>query len=161
MEAASPDLFAWIEGLPPSAFLRQNVVAYILVNAGHILGIGLLVGAILPLDLRLTGVVRRGALAELTPFLVRAAAVGLVVAIVSGLLLFSVKPGEYAGNSAFLLKLCLLALGLVTVALQHFGASWRAVLGGAEPALRHRLLALVSSAIWIAAIIAGRWIGFV
>ena len=48
----------WLEALPLAAWLRRPTPAYPLVNAAHILGIGLILGAILPLDLRLMGVFR-------------------------------------------------------------------------------------------------------
>lgn len=155
------DWLGWIEALPPAAILRGNATLYLLVNAAHILGIGLLVGAILPLDLRLLGVLRDGPLAVLAPFLVRVAATGLALALVTGALLFSVKPADYAANPAFLAKLGLVALGLINIALQHWGAGWDAMADGHRPTARHRLLAGISAVIWITALIAGRWIGFV
>ena len=97
-------LVEWIGAWPGAVFLRDSGTAYLLVNAAHILGVGLLVGAIIPLDLRLLGLFRHAPLAVLAPFLSRAAATGAVLAIVTGLWLFSVKPGEYLGNAAFLWK---------------------------------------------------------
>ena len=84
----------WLGSLPPAELLRRSATLYLLVNAAHILGIGLLVGAILPLDLRLIGLLRDGPIAVLAPFLVRVAATGLLLAIVTGFLLFSVKPAD-------------------------------------------------------------------
>lgn len=152
---------AWLEGLPHAVFLRQNMVAYLLVNAAHILGIGLLVGAILPLDLRLMGVLRDGPLMVLAPFLVRVAATGLAVAMLTGVLLFSVKPADYAGNPAFLTKMALLLIGLVNIAFQHRGGNWRTIGDGDPTSGRQRLLAGASFITWISALVAGRWIGFV
>lgn len=154
------DLLGWLEGLPHAGFLRRNMVAYILINAGHILGIGLLVGAILPLDLRLIGLLRAGPIAVLAPFLVRTAATGLALAILTGLLLFSVKPAEYAANPAFLIKMGLILLGLVNVVLQHRGEAWQRLHDGGETSARMRVLAGLSFATWLSALIAGRWIGF-
>jgi hypothetical protein len=155
------DLLGWLEASTLAAFLRQNIVCYILVNAGHILGIGLLVGAILPLDLRIVGLLRGGRIEEIAPFLVRAAAAGLVLAGVTGLMLFSVKPAEYAGNPAFLTKLCLIAFGLIIVTLQHGAASWGSDVARGRPSRAMRALALLSAATWLSVLIAGRWIGFV
>ena len=150
----------WLGSLPPAELLRRSATLYLLVNAAHILGIGLLVGAILPLDLRLIGLLRDGPIAVLAPFLVRVAATGLLLAIVTGFLLFSVKPAEYAANPAFLLKLGLILLGLINVIAQHRNAAWRTLLQGGAQGPPVRLLAGLSSAIWLSALIAGRWIGF-
>ena len=42
-----------IAALPIASLLRGSGTAYLLVNATHILGLALLIGSILPLDLRL------------------------------------------------------------------------------------------------------------
>ncbi|MBX9457705.1 MAG: DUF2214 domain-containing protein [Rhizobium sp.] len=151
----------WFGSLPFAAFLRRNVTAYVFVNAAHILGISLLLGAILPLDLRLMGIIRVGTLSELVPLLMRVAATGLALASLTGLMLFSVKPAEYAGNPAFLIKMGLLALGMINVAALHRNVNWPMAKRGATPSVTLRLLAGLSFATWLAALLAGRWIGFV
>ena len=144
-----------IGGWPGAVWLRQSPTAYLFVNATHILGIGVLLGAILPLDLRLLGCFRRSPIEVLGPFLVRSAAAGLGLAVLAGAWLFSVKPEEYVGNPAFRWKLALLAMAIVNVAFQHRGAGFLAV----TPAVRVR--AGLSLSLWISALVAGRWIGFV
>lgn len=151
----------WLGALPHAALLRRSATLYLLVNAAHILGIGLLVGAILPLDLRLIGVLRSGPIPVLAPFLVRVAATGLMLAALTGLLLFSVRPAEYAGNPAFLAKMGLLALALVNVLLQHRSGGWQGMKQAGEPDPRVRVLAAVSFCLWMSVLVAGRWIGFV
>jgi len=145
---------------PGALWLQRSGTAYLLVNAAHILGIGLLVGAILPLDLRLLGLIRGAPLAALAPFLTRAAGCGLALAVLTGAWLFTVKPLEYAANPAFLWKLGLLALALVNIALQHRGVALAAALATERPAARVRASALASFTLWLAVLVAGRWIGF-
>lgn len=84
----------------------------------------------------------------------------MALALVTGSLLFIVKPAEYLANPAFLAKLGLLALALANVARIHLGAGWRrAVTGrGVTPTLR--LSAAASMLLWLGALVAGRWIGF-
>jgi hypothetical protein len=154
-------LVDWLGGWPGAVLLQRSGTAYLLVNAAHILGIGLLVGAILPLDLRLLGLFRAVPLPVLGPFLSRAAATGAVLAIVTGLWLFTVKPGEYLANSAFLAKAALLALALANVALQHGSRGFALAVAGGEVQPRVRLVALGSMLLWVAVLVAGRWIGFV
>lgn len=148
----------WISAWPPSVWLQQSATAYLLVNAAHLLGIGLLVGAILPLDLRLIGCFRHTSLDVLGPFLRRSAATGLGLAIITGLWLFSVNPAEYLSNSAFVWKLALLAIALCNIAYQFLN---RKDQGSATAALTTRVLAGLSFCLWLAVLIAGRWIGFV
>lgn len=147
-------------GWPAAAFLRGSVAAYALVNAAHIMGIGLLFGAIATLDLRLLGAFPGHPVAHLGPPLRRAAAGGLALAAGTGLLLFTTRPLAYAANPAFLAKLGLVAFGLLNVALLTRGRHWRAALAGApvHPAVQGA--ALASLLAWAGAILAGRWIGF-
>ena len=148
-------------GWPAAAFLRGSVAAYALVNAAHIMGIGLLFGAIATLDLRLLGAFSGHPVAHLGPPLRRVAAAGLALAVVTGVLLFTTRPLAYAANPAFLAKLGLVALGLLNVALlAHSGRHWQAALAGGpvHPAVRGA--ALASLLAWAGAILAGRWIGF-
>ncbi len=130
------------------------------VNAAHILAIGLLIGAILPLDLKLAGFFRKLPVEIVGPFLSRTAGVGLAAAILTGFCLFSVRAVEYAANPAFLAKLGLIALGLLNLSIVHLGRGWKTAVssGIVRPGLRFS--AVLSAAIWIAAVIAGRWIGF-
>jgi hypothetical protein len=150
-----------ISGWPGAAFLQEYWVAYLVVNAAHILGIGLLLGAILPLDLLLLRSSRGRDLLTLGPFLARVAATGTVLAVTTGFWLFSVKPVEYAENPAFLFKAALLVLAICNIALQYRGEQFDAALRSGKPSVRVRTLAATSAMLWLAVLIAGRWIGFV
>ena len=155
------EIVAALANWPGAQWLQRSGTAYLVVNAAHILGIGLLVGAILPLDLRLAGVIRGAPLSVLAPFLRRAAAFGLALALPTGFWLFTVKPADYLANPAFLWKLGLLLAALANIALQHAGPGYGAALATERPRLRVRLLALTSATLWLAVLLAGRWIGFV
>ena len=150
-----------ISGWPGAAFLQEYWVAYLVVNAAHILGIGLLLGAILPLDLLLLRSTRGRDLPTLGPFLVRVAVTGTALAVTTGLWLFSVKPVEYAENPAFLFKVTLLVLAICNIALQHHGGHFDVALRSGRPSVRVRILAATSAILWLSVLVAGRWIGFV
>ncbi len=151
----------WIGNWPGARWLQQSGTAYLFVNAAHILGLGLLLGAILPLDLRLVLGRSQAALSVLAPVAIRTAAAGLALAVLTGAWLFSVNPVDYLQNTAFRWKLLLLSLALVNVVVQH--RQWRSPgLPDATRALplRVRVLAGTSALLWIATLVAGRWIGF-
>ncbi|MDP5308836.1 DUF2214 domain-containing protein [Paracoccus spongiarum] len=154
------ELAGLLAALPPAAWLRRSVAAYVLVNTLHILGIALLLGAILPLDLRLAGLIRGPALADLAPFLSRLAAAGLALAVLTGLLLLSVRPGEYLANPAFRAKLLLVLAALINIALVHAGRGWEALAAGAAPTGALRRGAAISAVLWLAVLLAGRLTGF-
>lgn len=145
---------------PVAVALRQSALAYPLVSAAHIASIGLLLGAIVTLDLRLLGVFRSHPVGHLAPPLVRVAAIGLVAAMATGLLLFTTRPVAYVQNPAFLAKLALVGLAIPNALALRLHPWWR--LGdcqGEAPALV-RAAALLSLLAWVAAVVAGRWIGF-
>lgn len=150
----------WLAALPPAALLRRWDTAYLLVNAAHIAAIGLLFGSIAALDLRLLGAARQVPLPAAAPFLARLAAAGLLLAALSGLCLFSVQPAEYVGNTAFLAKLGLVGLGIANALWLRAGRHWRGLLASSPVAPSVRGHAAASLALWLAAIVAGRWIGF-
>lgn len=143
------------------AALRRSTLLYAAVNASHVIGIALLFGAIATLDARLLGAFRRVPADVLGPPLIRVAGIGVALAVTTGALLFSVRPAEYAANPAFLAKLGIVVLGLANVALLRVGRSWRGVMSGAPIPSRVRIAAAASLALWIGAILAGRWIAFV
>lgn len=154
------EVLDWVEGSPLAMALRGSGDLYMLVNAAHILGLGLLLGAIVPLDLRLIGLFRATPIEVIAPFLSRAAATGLGLAVLTGLALWSVEPAEYLANAAFRVKAVLIGLAGVNIALQHHGAGWRALRAGTPPPLATRARAAVSLLLWLSILLAGRWIGF-
>lgn len=145
-----------VEGLSVVEWLRGSRWGYAAVNAAHILGLALLVGAIVPLDLRLAGGWRRVPLEPLAHVLVPVAATGLALAMVTGAALFSVRATEYASLSLFLVKMALVAVGGAHALLTHA----RSGLEAADGATRRRI-GLTSLAIWVTVLACGRLLAFV
>jgi len=130
------------------------------LNGLHVLSIGLLIGAISLLDLRLLGVFRTVAVSQLAPPAIRVAACGLAGALLTGPLLFSVQPAHYLANRAFGVKLVIIAIGLVSLALLRGLPGWQAVLKDEPVSAGVRVAAGISLGAWVAAVFAGRWIAF-
>ncbi|MDZ5699292.1 DUF2214 domain-containing protein [Chelativorans sp. M5D2P16] len=156
-------LMEWLQALQEwqvATFFRRSFYAYPLLNATHIFSLALLIGAILPADLRMLGLFSGIPAAPFLKLMTRLAAAGLVLAILTGFLLFSVQPLEYAGNPAFLTKVSLVALGAANAAVIRLSPGWRAAAasGVVSPSLRFG--AVLSLMLWLAALIAGRWIAF-
>jgi hypothetical protein len=145
---------------PIAALLRGSGTAYLLVNASHILGIALLIGSILPLDLRLAGAFPRTPLPAIAPLLRATALAGIALAVITGFALFTVNPTDYATNPAFRIKLLLLVLAVLNAALVTRSSAWSQVLAGAAPTPGLRLMAALSALLWLSILLAGRWIGF-
>lgn len=151
-------ILAEIESLMLVQYLRFGQWGYAAVNTSHVLGIALLVGAIVPLDLRLLGVWGNVPRASMVRVLVPTAAGGLTLAIGAGLLLFSVKAREYAAHDLMQVKLVLIATGVTAALLLHAGHGF--LLESASKR-RLRVHAALSLACWLGALVCGRLIGFV
>ncbi len=141
--------------------IRQSALAYPALSALHILGIALLLGNILLLDLRLLGVLRQSALSDLFKLFSRLAGIGLLLAIGSGVLLFSVQPLQYLSNQAFVLKMLLLALALLNLLIVHLSQAWQQACSGGPVSNSLKLTAASSLLLWLTILFAGRWIAFV
>lgn len=152
----------WLATLaaPVGQTLIRWPMLYIFANASHILSLAMLIGASVLLDLRLLGGLSRLPLLETTQVLSRVAALALGATIFTGLLLFSVRPLEYAANTAFLIKIGLVLVGTLNAIAVHASRHWVGMHRGAPPSLAIRLAACASLVIWIATLLAGRWIGF-
>lgn len=135
-------------------------MAYLLVNAIHIAAIGLLLGSIVTLDLRLLGLFRSHPVAHLAPPLVRVAVLGFLGAAITGMLLFSTRPTAYLENPAFLAKVALIGAGLLNVAILRLTPRWVEISDGRQVPLVVRAAASVSLLVWLGAVLAGRWIAF-
>jgi len=152
-------LDAILEALGGSAlaqWLRFSRWGYAAVNTAHVLGIALLVGSILPLNLRLIGVWRSVPLEPLARVLLPVAATGLVLAMGTGALLFITRATEYAALDLFFVKLALIATGAIHALSVHLGT-------GLKEASRSRLrlAGAISLSIWLAALVSGRMLAFV
>ncbi len=145
-----------IELAAPVAALRESTFAFPLVNALHIIGIALLFGSIVALDLRLLGWRRDAGPAQaFTSLLVPVAIGGLLVAIPTGLLMFATDARAYAGSALFQAK-------MVVVALAIGNALWlrAAQRRGPMPQLRESFAAAASILLWLGAIVLGRMVGY-
>jgi uncharacterized membrane protein len=141
-----------LQAAGPADLLRTSFYLYPLLNALHILSIGVLVTSAMLMDLRVLGLGRALPAETVIALLRPVALTALAVAAASGLLLFSVQPLDYAENPAFRIKLLLLLLALANAAAFTFLRLRRR--GGA-------ISAILSIGLWLAVLVAGRFIGFV
>jgi hypothetical protein len=157
LPASLADTLGALEAMPMIAALRDSAFAYPIVNALHIIGIALLFGAIVPLDLRLAGWrQQRIPLDALAASLLPVAIFGLLLAICAGLLLFATDARSYAASPLFRAKMVVLAAAIVN-ALALRAADWRAP---APTGARIKLAAVASILLWLAVILLGRMIGY-
>lgn len=146
---------------------RDSFWVYPIINATHIIGIAFLVGGIVPLNLRLIGLLQLVPVATLARICVPIAATGLGLAVISGLMLFSVKPVDYIKTDIFVAKMALIGAALINIVLVRFNPSWRemvqaedSIMNTSEPDLKLRIAGAVSITVWIAVLFLGRFVGY-
>lgn len=152
-----------IAATPIAAFVREATWAYPALETAHVLGLGLLVGAIFALDLRLLGWHRDLPVDRMAHHLLPLVWIGFAVNAASGVLLFMSDAVEFATNPALQVKLALIGLaGLNALWFQLRVApsldAWRV---HAKTPAAARGAALVSIALWLAVITAGRMIAYI
>ncbi len=139
-------MFSWIVAHP---------LAYPALEVLHIVGIALLVGNLLLLELRVWGLGGDLPVQPLARLALGLAVVGFALAGASGLLMFAAQAAELLANRAFVLKMGLLMFAGTNTAWFHGRGSLVRMDRTA------RLLTLVSTVIWLAVIVCGRSIAYV
>ena len=143
-----------------STWLRESnsIWAYPTVLTLHTIGLALLVGANTALDLRVLGVGKAIAIADLRP-LVRWMWIGFWVNALSGVVLLGADATTKAAAPMFVIKMGLVVAGVVIIrALDRrlYGSSTSPDV--TTPAVR--VLAMASLALWFVAIAAGRLMAY-
>lgn len=155
-------LLTAIEGFSPVAALRASRWTYASVNTAHIVGFALLLGAIVPLDLRLMGWRRAMPIGVMARVLLPVAIGGLLLAMAAGLALFSIRAVQYAGTTLFQVKMALVVCAIANALLLHRAAQWEAeqTRAGVMPPMRLRVAGALSILLWLSVVTCGRMLAF-
>jgi hypothetical protein len=134
--------------------LRTHPFAYPALEVVHIIGIALLLGNLVLLELRVFGFGKTLPVKDLARLALMLVVCGFGLVAFSGLLMFASQAGELLANRAFTLKMLLLTLAACNAAWFH----------GRDSLMKLDVLAklqtFASTLIWIAAIFCGRWIAY-
>ena len=158
-----PELWNWLQDHPTAQYIGFSYW-FPLLESLHVLAIGLVVGSILTVDLRLLGfaAVRYPASRvnrELIPWTWGA----FVVAAITGFGLFVTRASVYIENPAFQIKLGLLCLAGVNMAWFQFRTfrhihGWE---GSGRTPFSAKFAGGMSLLLWAGVILAGRWVGHI
>jgi uncharacterized protein YacL len=151
--------FQWCDATAIGAAIRNSRWLFPLVESIHLLGLTVLLGTVIVLDLRLLGLgLRRQPVARVAAGLSGLMAGSVVVMLGTGLLLFLSEALKCYASPPFRVKM----LFLFTAILFHYTA-FRAIAkdkrAEARPILS-KLVGVVSFALWMGVGLAGRAIGF-
>ncbi|HEV2079446.1 MAG TPA: hypothetical protein VGR19_06065 [Allosphingosinicella sp.] len=162
MEAEAASWLLWLEDSALAEAVRGSTWGYPIIEAVHILGFVVVVGAAFMFDLRLLGMSRSLPVSALARHLLRWSRGGAVVVVPSGLLLFIASATELASSPVFRLKLVLIAAAATNAAVFHlatFGSVGRWEREVPAPAAA-RLAAVLSLVLWTGVITCGRLIAY-
>ncbi len=135
---------------------------YPAVNTGHIIGLAMLFGSILPLDLRMMGLWRSIPLYDLARPLTRIALLGGIIAIATGIALLSAKARLYVNAPVFWAKSGFFTLALLNALLLRFNKPWRylAQVDSRGTIPRFKSAGFLSLISWLGVLICGRMFGY-
>ena len=156
---SSLELFQWFYATPIAETIRNSTWLFPVIEAFHLLGLGLTVGSVLLVELRLLGVgLSRQPVAQLAasaePLLIG----GLTLSFLTGIPLFLSESIKAYYSFAFWIKMISLFLALLfTFTIRR--RLTRTDLTAERPRLG-RAMAIVSLRLWFGVAWGGRWIGF-
>ncbi len=128
--------------------------AYPALEVAHIVGIALLVGNLVLLELRVFGCGRGLPVHELARLSLTLAGIGFGLAALSGSLMFATQPSELLANRAFTVKMLLLFIAGSNAAMFHARQSLEKLDRTA------RVHMVIATLVWLAVIACGRWIAY-
>lgn len=146
-----------------SAQLQGSERLWMLIEGAHVLTLMLFAGTILFVDLRLLGLALRGSpVSKVMDTILPYTIAGFALMVITGLALFFANPFEYYHNFVFRLKLAFVFVAAINIFLFHYRvqanrARWD---NDARPPFSARAAAALSLTLWIAVIVAGRYVAY-
>ena len=155
------DILVWLENTFIANAIRTIPWLYPTFETGHYIGLSLLVGGIMLIDLRVLGFARALPLKSmigLLPFVW----VGFAINVFTGSMLFIYGATNFGPNRAFQLKMAFLVVAgvnalLFDVAVRRAGGNW--VVADRPPALV-KGFATLSLLFWVCVVTTGRWMAY-
>lgn len=154
-------LSAWLADSAVSRLLQTIDWLVPAIQTVHILAVALVISSVLLLSLGVFGLHSRGQpLARTVGRFVPAIRWGLPVLLVSGALMITAEPDRALPNPAFQLKMALLvaAAALTWASTRRLRSA--PALPGRAPGVGLRIATAAALGLWLAVLVAGRWIAY-
>ncbi len=155
-------LVQWIEGGAINSWVVGSAYIWPTMEILHFVGLSLLLGSILVIDLRLAGFIRQLSVASTTRLL-PLAAIGFSINLITGSLFFIGDPARYSINIGFQIKMMLVVLAGLNALWFYFTiepdiSGWDA--HGDTPRLA-KIIGIASLVTWLSILLCGRLIPYV
>jgi hypothetical protein len=154
-----PAWFFWrCENTLPGSWFKHAQWFFAIDETFHIMALGMLIGTLVIVDLRLLGFgMRRQSVSQLAGFLGPWTLLGVASMIVTGVPLFMSEAVKLSGSSPFFYKM----IFLVCAVTLHFTLHRKAIASSTRPGSGlGRLAACLSLFCWLGVALAGRAIAF-
>ena len=154
------DFLAWLESSRVAEWALISIEGYPIVITAHSIGLAVMVGICVILNLRLLGLFKGIPYTSLSRVL-GFAWFGFAINLISGVVLFTMEATSYVSDVPFLTKIFFVLAGVSMAAWQQLQISRYAEAWMTTGAPTYtKLLATLSLALWAGAIVAGRLIAY-
>ena len=137
-------------------YVRSSLWLFPVIQSFHLIGLGILGGAVVIGDLRLMGILMR---TESTRYVIRVTRpwfnFGLLILIITGIPLFLSEAVKCYYSRAFWIKISCLLLGTLFVYFIR-----NPIVLSRDENFMIKILGFISFSLWVVTAASGRWIGF-
>jgi hypothetical protein len=164
--AAAPARRGWtfddLAATDVAVSIRESDYGFPALESIHLIGVALFFGSILMLDLRLLGFAPQLPIRRVGRLFLPLTWIGFAAQVASGALLFVAYADQLVRTWSFPIKMGLILIGGINMLAFHW-TTWRTVDRWdreRRTATGAKVAAVMSIAVWFAAIVAGRWAGY-
>jgi hypothetical protein len=151
--------FQWCENSLIGAGIRHSTWQFPIIETIHLLGLTILFGSLMVVDLRLLGIVlRRHSVAVVASDFMIWFWTALLISVCTGVAMFLSEATRMSYNSAFFVKIVLIVLAVAFHLTVHRGVVSP---GASNSAFMGKFAACLSLLCWLSVALAGRAIAFV
>jgi hypothetical protein len=155
------EFFVWLENTPIANAIRTIPWLYPTFETGHYIGLSLLVGGIMLIDLRVLGMARNLPLKSMIGLLPFVWA-GFIINVLTGSMLFIYGATNFGFNGAFQLKMAFMVFAGLNalafdLAVRRSGGDWVAA---DRPPPIVKGFATLSLVFWLCVVTTGRWMAY-
>ena len=155
------DILFWMEQSALGQLMRDSSWLFPLAEILHFLGLSLLIGSLMVVDLRLLGIIKDMSFRAIYRYL-PITLLGFAINLVTGTLFLFTDPFRYYPNIAFRIKIGLIVLAGLNALWFQFKVHPATLKSPQQsgPDMATRVVAVLSLLLWIAVIVMGRMIPY-